>query len=86
VNINDKNKYGNTALMYAASNNRETIISLLINRGADVNCKDNHRMTAFDYAEELLRINPNISLIIQQVNNYLFYFNIYLLLLLHYAR
>ena len=42
VNINDKNKFGKTALMYAASNNRESMVSLLIDKGADINMKRNN--------------------------------------------
>ena len=41
VNINDKNEYGYTALMIAARNNKESIFSLLIDKGADINMKNN---------------------------------------------
>ena len=47
VNINDKNKYGYTALMIAAGNNKESIVSLLIDKGADINMKDNVSIIAF---------------------------------------
>ena len=43
VNINDKNEYsGYTALMHAVGNNNESTVSLLIDKGADINMKDNN--------------------------------------------
>ena len=47
VNINDKNKYGATALMIAAMFNNESIVSLLIDKGADINMKNNVSIIVF---------------------------------------
>ena len=41
VNINDKNEYGWTALMIAARDNKDSIVSLLIDKGADITMKNN---------------------------------------------
>ena len=46
VNINDKDICGYTALMWAAINNRECIVSFLIDKGADINMKNNNGDTA----------------------------------------
>ena len=70
VNINDKDKYGDTALMWAAINNYERMVSLLIDRGVDINSKINYGYTALDIAE--MYNNQNIISIIQKVNKYLF--------------
>ncbi|MCL1469256.1 ankyrin repeat domain-containing protein [Argonema antarcticum] len=39
-NVNAKNKYGNTLLLWAAQNNRKDVAELLIAKGADVNAKN----------------------------------------------
>ena len=40
VNINDKNEYnGYTALICAAMHNKESMVSLLIDKGADISIK-----------------------------------------------
>ena len=46
VNINDKNKYGWTALINAAFDSNESMVSLLIDKGADINMKNNNGSTA----------------------------------------
>ena len=40
VNINIKDNYGWTALMCAASNNEDSMVSFLIDKGADINVKN----------------------------------------------
>ena len=58
-----------TALIFAAWVNHERIVLLLIDRGADINSKNNDEETALDIAER--RNNyPNIVSIIQKVNIY----------------
>jgi ankyrin repeat protein len=50
VDINDKNDYGQTALMLAViMNENPAIISLLLNFGADATLEDNNRKKAIDY-------------------------------------
>jgi ankyrin repeat protein len=50
ADIEAKNKYGITALMYASSKGDEKAVQLLLDAGADVNAKDNWEETAFQYA------------------------------------
>lgn len=51
VNINEPDKYGNTALIYAAGNNNERLVGLLISLGANPKLKNKHNQTAADIAE-----------------------------------
>lgn len=52
ANVNAKNKYGWTALMYASRDNpNPEVITALVKAGADVNVKDNNGLTALDLAE-----------------------------------
>ena len=44
--VNVEDKYGDTALIYAAQWGDEDIVELLIKHGADVNAKDKHSRTA----------------------------------------
>ena len=66
MNVNNKNNNGWTALIYAAANNHESMVSLLIDRGADINSKNSNGNTALDIAID--KYYPNIVSIIQQVN------------------
>jgi len=40
ANVNAKDKYGGTALMYAAVKGHKEVVELLIENGADVNAKN----------------------------------------------
>ena len=52
ANVNAKNKYGWTALMYASRDNpNPEVITALVKAGADVNVKDKNGLTALDLAE-----------------------------------
>lgn len=53
INIDSKNKVGNTALHYAAYKADHKIARLLIFRGADVNAKGNDGYTPMDWVFEL---------------------------------
>ena len=60
ANVNDKDGYGRTALIYAAKKNSVDLVKILIEAGADVNVKDGYGNTALYYAlksdvKELLR-------------------------------
>ena len=46
ANIDARNKYGRTALMFAAGNGHIGIVELLLKHGADVNAKGNDGWTA----------------------------------------
>jgi len=50
VNLNAKNKNGETALMKASVNGNEDIVKLLIKIGADINAKNKYGSTALMYA------------------------------------
>ncbi|EAY17214.1 ankyrin repeat protein, putative [Trichomonas vaginalis G3] len=50
ANINAKDKYGKTALHYAAENNSKETVELLISHGANINEKDNDGQTVLHYA------------------------------------
>jgi ankyrin repeat protein len=53
ANVNAKDKYDETALMYAAGNNSNPeAIALLIKNGADANTKDIDGNRAIDFAKE----------------------------------
>ena len=44
---------GKTALMYAAEEGNTDVVKLLLDKGADINAKDEeNRKTAFDYAKD----------------------------------
>jgi ankyrin repeat protein len=53
-NINVRDKYNQTALMLAAENGYTRVVSLLIDKGADMNAKDNEGRTALMRARELI--------------------------------
>jgi ankyrin repeat protein len=58
ADTNDRDKNGETALMWAAQyNNNHEVIAALLNAGADTKAKDNKGKTAFDYA----RINARLK-------------------------
>ena len=59
--VND-NSVGITALMFAARDSTPEMIQLLLNYGADKNCKSNEGKTAYDYAVEFDR-KDNIPLL-----------------------
>jgi hypothetical protein len=44
--VNERNKYGDTALHSAARGGNEAVVRLLVDRGADVNAKDKYGQTA----------------------------------------
>ncbi len=48
IDINARNKYGETPLHYAAKTNNEQLITYLLNRGANPNIKDNEHRTPYD--------------------------------------
>jgi ankyrin repeat protein len=50
VGFNGKIKNGFTALLWAASNNYERMVSLFINKRADINSKNNYGYTALMHA------------------------------------
>lgn len=47
--INDRDIFGNTALMYACKNPDSSVPELLLNNGADLTIKNNRGKTAFDF-------------------------------------
>jgi ankyrin repeat protein len=49
-NVNGQDCFGSTPLMAAVTHGREANVKLLIERGADVDLKDNNGQTAFDRA------------------------------------
>ncbi|MDD4220319.1 MAG: ankyrin repeat domain-containing protein [Sphaerochaetaceae bacterium] len=51
INIDAKDMYGKTPLMYAAENDSLEVIALLLRAGADVIARDNDGETAFEYAQ-----------------------------------
>ena len=51
ADVNIKNNYGITALIYAAEHGNLEIVKYLVEKGANVNIKDNHGRTALDLAE-----------------------------------
>ena len=57
-------------MIKAAVSNNERMVLLLIDRGADINSKNNIGRTAIDIAE--MYNKQNIISIIQKVNKYLF--------------
>lgn len=53
IKIDDKNKFGQTALMYLCANNSDIeIVKMLIEKGADLYVEDREQKIAFDYARE----------------------------------
>jgi len=50
ADVNAKNNFGETALMWAFSNQRKAVAELLITKGANVNAKDEDGTTALKYA------------------------------------
>jgi len=54
INVRDKYNYNRTALMLAAKNGHTEVVSLLIDKGADMNAKDNVGRTALMRARELI--------------------------------
>jgi hypothetical protein len=57
ANINAKNNYGSTALMYASETGHIEVVKLLIEAGANVNVKNKSESTALIYAAGNNRIN-----------------------------
>ena len=51
ADINQKNKYGNTALMRASYWGNKEVVELLIEKGADVNQKDNNAKPVYNYEQ-----------------------------------
>jgi ankyrin repeat protein len=51
VSINARDKYGQTALMFAAGNSQLEVIKHLVRNGALVNIKDTYNFTALGYAK-----------------------------------
>ncbi|MEL6986457.1 MAG: ankyrin repeat domain-containing protein [Bacteroidota bacterium] len=52
VNLNKKDPYGRTALMYAASEGKTSIVKKLVEAGAEVSIADSYGNNASDYALE----------------------------------
>ena len=53
VNVNAKNEYGVTALMFAVERNEDReVVKVLINAGADVNAEDESNKTPLMYASQ----------------------------------
>ena len=52
LNVNAKDNYGKTPLMFAAKSRNPETVSALVNAGADVNAKDNYGKTPLMYAAE----------------------------------
>jgi len=48
--INERDRYGCTALMYAANLGNVELVKALLSRGADKTVKDAHGKTAIEYA------------------------------------
>ena len=72
VDINVKDKNGNTALMHAASNGKSSTTKILLGAGVDVNAKNKRRNTALmlavwydhiDTVEVLLNAGADVSVI-----------------------
>ncbi len=70
VDINVKDKNGNTALLHAASNGKVEITKILLNAGTDVNAKNKRRNTTLilavqyghiDTVETLLNAGADVS-------------------------
>ncbi len=51
VDVNDGNKDGMTALMFAVENNSPDVVQVLLDAGADVNAEDKKKRTALDFAK-----------------------------------
>jgi len=60
ININLRDKFGNTPLYYAVKFRRENIIERLINAGADPNIRGQNNLSPYDLSQ---RINLNIGMI-----------------------
>ena len=52
--LNARTQNGATTLMYSSSNTRPSpnVLKYLLNKGADVTARDNHRITALEVAQE----------------------------------
>ncbi len=50
IDINAKNNYNETALMFASYCDHPQIVELFIDKGANINCQDNYGNTALIYA------------------------------------
>ena len=50
AHVNARDKYNNTALIWASTNGHEKIVEALLNEGADVNAVNNMDRTAIDLA------------------------------------
>jgi ankyrin repeat protein len=57
VDMNTRDEYGQTPLMYAASSNDATMVAFLLGSGADINARSNAGWTALMYAA---RDNPQL--------------------------
>ncbi|MEI0518875.1 ankyrin repeat domain-containing protein [Brachyspira murdochii] len=52
ADVNVKDDYNKTALMYASEKGHLEIVKYLLDKGADINAKDNYGKTALMYASE----------------------------------
>ena len=81
IDVNIKNKKGQTFLMIASEKGYKNIVSYLIEKGADINIKDKNNWTALMYAvkhiynnvviDELLKYNPDINIYFEKDTKYL---------------
>ena len=64
LNIDAKDNYGLTPLMYAAEGINPDVVSALVNAGADINAQSNHGLTPLMYAA--LSGNPDVVNILKE--------------------
>jgi ankyrin repeat protein len=57
IDIKSLDIWNKTALHIASSYNRFEIIQMLLNKGSDNNKKDSYGKTAWDYANEFIKIS-----------------------------
>ena len=54
--IDAQDIYGNTALIYAASDNNDDVVELLIDAGADIELTNTSGFSAYDYGHKNYRL------------------------------
>ncbi|MBQ2125793.1 MAG: ankyrin repeat domain-containing protein, partial [Spirochaetales bacterium] len=66
VNVNSRNEYGVTPLMFAVEHNEDReVVKILINAGADVNAEDESNKTPLMYASEYCKNEKIVKLLLR---------------------